>query len=323
MLQNREQALSLPSPTVINFLAVTNSLSIVCGIIVAAIVFYSKYRHMQNDVPLAFRVSLYIGLIDAIGSATRLFLNRVPSDYVMSPTSSKACLYIITFSTIASVALSNAVALSLHLNVLSKNLFKKRANWYYEYVAIALSLVLSTPVFFLYDFITFSTLLREFFMVAINNQSTILTMALSYYSILFIGILYCYAVFAHVCIFSFFPQFQKTNSLTQGSLNQSFVHATPHQKRKSINTIRWMLLYPLVPIISDTFFVITGFFPTLPGINNLANILSTSQGILNFIVFTLNPKFRDLYFYKVIPVSRQEASSSISTQINLLPNHKF
>ncbi|PVV02802.1 hypothetical protein BB560_002733 [Smittium megazygosporum] len=291
----RRQNYDPPSQSFMVLMQVFYMGSVLSGLAVVIIIAFTKFKK-RAKLPLAFRVSFYIAVFDILGYGIRFGLNTLHSPPLISGTVSRILQYLIMVSMISGISLSDAIALSLHLNVLLKNPFKKRSNWYYEYVAIAVALIIPTTIFFLYDFVRYSPEYNSFFILKSVNDAdesaTILCMSLTYYLPMFIGLFYCLVVFIHVSIFSFLPLVVKSNPFSTRNMLDSNIHVTVEQKQKALSTIRWLVLYPLVPIISCSLFVVTGFFINKVSLYQLSTIFTASQGVLNLLVFTMSPKFR-------------------------------
>ncbi|KAJ1916651.1 hypothetical protein H4219_003666 [Mycoemilia scoparia] len=80
-------------------------------------------------------------------------------------------------------------------------------------------------------------------------------------------------------------------STIQGyKMNRKFSSvAGPERRRHARNAILRIMLYPLIPIITRSIYIVTQIFPVKKSPFIPITILISSQGLLNFIVFCLNP----------------------------------
>ncbi|PWA02847.1 hypothetical protein BB558_000994 [Smittium angustum] len=275
--------------------SVMHGISIVCCTIVILSVLYTK-RVKKEKLVLSFRISFWIAFFDMVYSLASIILYKKNDVMVMKPTVSKVVAWVMQGSMLSTIMLSCAIAFSLQLNLVVRDPFKKRANWCYEYIAIIIAFVASSMVLYLFKMVVWDGNLHQFFLFSGSTKNSRIRVFSSNYLFTIIGVLYCYIVFLHVGVsLSIFQRFTKLRFFHVNSQIATNVFVTPEKKRKTLNAIKWLLCYPLVPILTQTFVIVFGLFDPNLGTFCIGAFMPATQGTLNLFVFLLSPKFRELY----------------------------
>ena len=307
---------------------VFNILSMVLSLIIMTIVITTAIKRRDIAVKTSFRISGSIAVIDVIMSScliVRIFDTFMTNRSQMEL---RVLLWINNFTAVAFMFLIDCIVLQLQLTVLHKlKKLAKRLDPFYEIVSILLAMVLTDPYLYFYEVYWDKATQGIRHVTTTPNKAAdwgffLAWMLIGWLYCLSVCLMIALKLFPLWNRMRRFPMFSvlqtpmNNNNLgssitgTEGSGNrdvydnytskpttttrQAFRRrlstvATPEQRRHARNAILRMMLYPLIPIITRSIYVVCQIFsisnpPFIP-----IMVLQSSQGILNFVAFALNP----------------------------------
>ncbi|KAL1914965.1 uncharacterized protein VTP21DRAFT_7670 [Calcarisporiella thermophila] len=271
------------------YIIVINVLSILCGLSMMALVSWLRRRKPDTTDTASFKLSFWIGLVNALWSTHFLLKSSGDILYSMAETDAwwirmlawLSCLFYVW-----DTALSACVAFNLQLSFIHHRTNLKRIQAWYA------------PGSFLFSIcVTFPWLIKPTCFNKAGNafQSELSKEEFVLFYLFFkdlwvgIGILYSTAVIVLVL----FHVAREARRLRE--LKNDMLYA---KELKFTQSVVWILLYPAVLIVTHTFGIIKDFsirnydWDTRSTLRMVDKTMISSVGILNFIVFLLNPAFR-------------------------------
>ncbi|RKP35753.1 hypothetical protein BJ085DRAFT_40403 [Dimargaris cristalligena] len=331
--------------------------SVICGIGVMAIAIgLFRIRPELRQVP-SINLSLYIGLADALYRLSALF--ACWSDFMQLTQDSegwlRTCFWIVNFSPLWFIFLTMMISTDLQLTFLHPSIDREPIQQHYLWVATLLPLIISLPALcvphirwvpgpsrFSYSFGTavkndmFVLFCYDFWIaLGIAHCVVIVTLVLIK---LIRGIKYIEAVHlsapAHsrpdpVSTVGYDSSFMLESSAnaptSRHTTNHGHLNTPAHLVRKLRQSVFRIMLYPLVPLITQTLQIVSLRLPIEESrpLHLTATILCSSQGILNFLVFSVHPVVVEVSKQwwaerqaKKIIATRSHQSSSTMTAIS-------
>ncbi|OZJ05977.1 hypothetical protein BZG36_01216 [Bifiguratus adelaidae] len=294
---------------------VLDGISIVVGVcVIVAVILLRIYRPSLGGTTTV-KLSGWIALADIMVSTIQIIYANGNRLLIHSSTLSLGFLLTsLQTSSLFFVYLTVCVALHLHLTLLLPDL---------KYIALAIEPWL-VPVSFLWAFIT--TIPFHFLFTATWNPAiggftkspqwaAIYYMWGSQYVWLVLSELYCFVVIGMVLRRLWGikrQQKEKLSSLQQQGTGSS--DAAISDRRITFVMLR-IVWYPVIPIITQTWLIVMNHVPApynLPYVN-INNVMSAIQGILNGLVFCINPAIYSAYKEWRHPPQPQESFNTTNT----------
>ncbi|KAL1915989.1 uncharacterized protein VTP21DRAFT_5993 [Calcarisporiella thermophila] len=269
-----------------------NILSAICGFLMMVIVVW--LRRTQPDVAntISFKLSFWIGLVDMLWR-TEFIISK--SDELLNPIAGRdhwvahLFLWVISFLRLWAVLPTICIAIDLQLSFIHHRKDMKRIQrWYIPGMFIftfLVTLIYLTRNKVMYDNVKFQ------FISNASPLNLILTKALCMTLWMSLSVLYSIVVVIMVLI----RALQATRNLKR-TLNIS--EEVRAEEMQLINSVLRIMLYPVVHIITLPSGIVLEWvtltttdpnFHILSKAREVDNILQGSIGILNFLVFLLNP----------------------------------
>ncbi|KAL1924616.1 uncharacterized protein VTP21DRAFT_4270 [Calcarisporiella thermophila] len=269
-----------------------NVFSIICGLLMMIIVVWLRYSHPDVANTISFKLSFWIGFVDVLWR-TEFILFK--SNEIFDPIAGqdhwipRLFLWLQHFLRIWAVLPSVCIAFDLQLTFIHgrKNL-KRIQRWYIPFTfAFAL---LATLIYLTRNKVAYD---KEKLGISSNTslENIIITKALSMTLGIGLSILYSLIVVLMVLVkvFLLIRYIKRTQNLSK---------ETRQKQTQIITSVLRVLLYPVVLIITQPTGIAIDWIgtlttnPYLPAfikVREIDNVLQSSIGIFNFLVFLLNP----------------------------------
>ncbi|KAL1916124.1 uncharacterized protein VTP21DRAFT_6128 [Calcarisporiella thermophila] len=294
-----------------------NITSLVCAIIMMAMVLFLRYSQPSVANTISLKLSLWIGLVDALSRA--LFLLRI-SYHVMDaitpsrPWLARLLLYTVYAFPIWFAFLTVSIAFDLHLSFLCrrKNM-KKIQSWYFPVATLA-SFSLALPIPFVGD--SFWDKNSHAIFTYVDATTSYLIEIFCFDIWMISSILYSFGIIlAVIC------RVLTSLRVVRENLRSISAEMEDREKQLILSVLR-ILLYPTVLVVCQpASLVLNWLFLTNQPLTELglrtqrAEAITTGmQGLLNLIVFLLNPAVvRALSRYKLFKILKSASGSSEAT----------
>ncbi|KAL1916127.1 uncharacterized protein VTP21DRAFT_6131 [Calcarisporiella thermophila] len=278
-------------------------ISIICALIMMAITIYLRCKRPTISNTISLKLSLWIGLVDVLSRAN--FLIRVNPSLMNITVSTipwfpRLLVYTSFFFLMWFAFLSAAIALDLHLSFLCRRVNIKIIQRFYSPLAALVSSIIPLPFLFVGN-IYWNP---EFQIVYISLERTqaIILETFCYDLWMASAILYSFAVILAV-VFRVF----KSLHIIRENFESTSVDMQARERQFTYSVLR-ILLYPMVLLICCPAGIILDWIyymnpeisPSVMAAMRADAITSGLQGILNLLVFLLNPAVvRALSHYKI------------------------
>ncbi|KAJ1925932.1 hypothetical protein IWQ60_004247 [Tieghemiomyces parasiticus] len=302
---------------------VVSAVSVACGLaVVALVLLLYRYKPMLRNVP-SIHLSLYIGLADALYRLSALFATYTPFMELTADSQAwlRICFWVVNFSPIWFIFLTMMISTDLQLTFLHPNIDREPLQKYYLPVATAVPFIISLPSLcvphikwfdnpsrFAYSFGTalnndmFTIFCYDFWIVLgiVHSIVIVVLVVLKLVrGIHYIETVHLQPYHDHSSTATF-----PTTTLESTGTQDQHCHASHRIAARPAELVRKLrqsairiVMYPLVPLISQTLQVVSLHMSLSQNhsLHLLATILVSSQGILNFIVFLVNPAVVETY----------------------------
>ncbi|KAJ1963299.1 hypothetical protein GGI12_002133 [Dipsacomyces acuminosporus] len=297
-----------------------NIASIVSSCFVIAAVIVSCYRKPEFRNRTSFRLSAWIAACDLIYSALGIctFNNGYMSD--LSEMHLRVIHWLMSASTMCFVFLTVAMGIQLILTVLThKSNVARRIEKYYEYVCTFMALVLTHPILYLYERVEWVPTAQIFHIKTyrkIYNRNVWLTkwmwIVTSIVFLLIVTLLIWNKMIRSFTKTAKLSNFPEGKSRWDDEMTLSSVNAQRKREIRSV-TLR-IVCYPLVPIFTQSWVFAANMITNLPmWLYVVGSLLPALQGVLNFLIFLMNPAwdgYRSKLFKRILPPSASSSSTS-------------
>jgi len=284
--------------TVVDSISITfHSISAVSALTTMILVAVLRKYQPAIGRTISFQLSFWIGVSDFIfhsisitNEVPGLLRNHLPTWFP------KVVFTVNYFFPLWTVLLVACIALDLHLTYLVGTVNYRRFSSLYAPVSFLFTLIVQLPLMILTRTTWTPAGELGFYEVAGN---LIVMFACCYALPLAIGIIYCFVIVVAVLI-----------KLFKGAkeIQQNFSYRDLRKKKQLDSTLhmiaRRLVLYPLIPIIFRSISIYAPF-SWVPGFMSyvlvliIESLLTSLQGMMNFLVFLLNPAlYRAWYNFK-------------------------
>ncbi|KAI8319931.1 hypothetical protein GQ54DRAFT_264521 [Martensiomyces pterosporus] len=289
------------------------------GFVVAAVVL-SCLRKPQLLSRTSFRLSAWIAVCDIIYSACGLctFDNGYMSG--LSEMHLRVIHWFMSGSILSFVFLTVCLGIHLILTVLThKSNIARPIQAFYEYVSVFLGFLLAHPILYLYTLVQWAPRAQVFHIQADPaeyNRNAWLTKWMWILG----SIVFLLGVSVAVCN-KMIRSFSKTSSLTAypegtSEWDDITISSVNAQRKREIRSVTLRIAcYPLVPIFTQTWVLAANTVNLCPmWLYVLANLLPATQGMINFLIFLMNPAWdgqRSKIFKRALPPRAKEEKSML------------
>ncbi|KAJ1963764.1 hypothetical protein GGI12_001849 [Dipsacomyces acuminosporus] len=272
-----------------------NIASIASSVFVIGAVVYCCFRKRELVKRPSFRLSAWIAVCDIIFSACGICTFN--NDYMasLSEMHLRVIHWLMSSSTLSFVFLTVCLGIHLVLTVLThKAHIARPIQPWYEYISLFLGFFISHPFLYMYERVQWIYKSQIFHIATrmyIYRRNTWLTR----WFWIFGGSIFLLVVAVGIC-WKMILSFTSTTSLTNlpegdSKWDDQTLSSINSQRIKEIRSVTLRItLYPLVPIFTQVWVITASNLSKCPyWLFVLANLIPATQGMLNFLVFLLNP----------------------------------
>ncbi|KAJ2584530.1 hypothetical protein GGH95_000315 [Coemansia sp. RSA 1836] len=276
----------------------------ICSIVLSTIVILATiilvFRNRSLIARPSMRISTSIAACDLVYSVCQMFI--FDNNYMkqLSEVRLRVMLWIMSGSSVSFVFLSSCMGIQLLLTVLTRN-----SHWaaviqpYYEITSFFLAFLITHPYLYVFKAVMWIPSAQLFYLkdeVDISRRNIWLIQ----WMWIFTGIVFLF----FVAIFTYLKMSQvwREASATHGApekldlLDTATLNALSEERKKYIRSVTLRVTcYPIIPILTQTLMVVGNLLAAPPyWLFVLSNVLPSTQGTLNFIVYCMNPAL-DVY----------------------------
>ncbi|KAJ2900548.1 hypothetical protein GGI21_004128 [Coemansia aciculifera] len=278
-----------------------NVCSIVLSVIVILATIVLVFRNRSLIARPSMRISTSIAACDVIYSVCQMFIFN--NDYMtkLSETRLRVMLWIMSGSSVSFVFLSSCMGIQLLLTVLTRN-----SHWatviqpYYEVSSFFLAFLITHPYLYIFEAVMWIPSAQVYYLKDADVSTSRRNLWLIQWMWIFMGIVFLF----FVAVFTYLKMSQvwREASATHGApekldlLDTATLNALSEERKKYIRSVTLRVTcYPIIPILTQTLLVVGNLLAAPPyWLFVLSNVLPSTQGTLNFIVYCMNPAL-DVY----------------------------
>ncbi|KAJ1958751.1 hypothetical protein EC988_000118 [Linderina pennispora] len=303
-----------------------NIASIVSSIFVIGATIVLSIRNRELFSRPSFRLSGWIAAADLIYSVTQLFV--FDNDYMstLSEANLRAIVWMLAGSVVSFVFLTVCIGIHLVLTVLMrKTHIANRIQGYYEYVSFVLGFLVTHSYMYMYEKIGWMPSMQVF-RIATSESEYNRNIWVAHYMWTAAGILFLFiiSILIYLQMMSVINRVEETQGPEKlDMLDGSTLNMMTDMRRKYIRsaTLR-IACYPLVPIVTQTWNIVTNMITDSQPfwLYIMANLMPATQGMINMLIFLMNPAF-DKTHQRITKYVRRTCSRKNRNIPSKLPLH--